>query len=733
MSDDPFKPLAAGGAKPKLRVVAGGSEAAIVSPVPDDAPSPPKVHPTLGAPTSTWAYRDAEGRALGYVRRFDSPDGKEFRPVTLHRNAKGALFWKWVLWPEPRPLYQLDRLAARPQAPVVITEGEKSADAASRLLPGYVVMTSPGGSNAAAKADWSLLRGRRVILWPDADAPGAKYAGAVASALASAGAASVATVKPPDSVKAGWDAADAEAEGWTPARAEALITGAAPMGGDAKAASEAGAGEGAAASKPPRRGSASIIAMAKEGGWTFWHDEAEEPYATVPNEGHRENYRLTSKKFDQYIALRTLDAGLTPPSRHVLEEAKLVFGAMALNGPTKKIIRRVGWQNGCWYLDLCDKRWRVVEIGPAGWTILENHDLPTIRSASMLPLAEPVETDENLGSLLYDFINSDDAGRKFSVAWLLQALSPGPYLIGILNGEQGSAKSSTAKWMRNLIDANISPERSPPKEESDLLTSATSGHVLSFGNISHFSDEMSDAFCRVTTGGGLGARAKYSNGEEFVFYVKNPLLLNGITAFPRRPDLASRSVVINLKPIDRAARKTETEIADRWAAVAPRALGALLAVAAEALRRLPETTLDSKSRMADFELLMEAASPALGWNPGEFAALYHANIDDLDAATIEDDSVAGAIVRFLKQDEPEGWTGEASILLDRLGAKVSDSVRNSREWPRTPISFGSRLARLAPVMRNQGISIEKRHSGRRTISLIPISQKAPPLGGEDGA
>ena len=118
------------------------------------------------------------------VLRFDKPDGdKEFLPLTLWRDAQG-LRWRWKSVPAPRPLYNLDKLAERPDAPVVICEGEKSADAAARIFPKSVATTSPGGANAADKADWSVLRGRKVLIWPDDDAPGRAYAAKVGATLA---------------------------------------------------------------------------------------------------------------------------------------------------------------------------------------------------------------------------------------------------------------------------------------------------------------------------------------------------------------------------------------------------------------------------------------------------------------------------------------------------------------------------------------------------------------------
>ena len=155
--------------------------------------------------------------------RFDKSDGgKEFRPLTLWRDAQG-LRWRWKSVPPPRPLYNLDKLAGRPDAPVVICEGEKSADAAALIFPKSVAVTSPGGANAADKADWSVLRGRKVLVWPDDDAPGRTYAGKVGATLAALDcdvsiidAYALARIAPGGGTrepsKKGWDAADAITE-----------------------------------------------------------------------------------------------------------------------------------------------------------------------------------------------------------------------------------------------------------------------------------------------------------------------------------------------------------------------------------------------------------------------------------------------------------------------------------------------------------------------------------------
>ena len=195
----------------------------LVVPVPPDAPAPPASHIRFGKPIARWAYRNLMGEVLGYISRFDLPDGgKVFLPLTLQRSVRGVR-WFWKALPEPRPLYGLDQLAARPEAPVLICEGEKAADAAQQIFPGHVAVTSLGGAAAASKADWESLRGRETVIWPDNDPSGAAYAREVAEILSDIGCA-VCIIdicllveidggkRAADRTVNGWDAADAIAE-----------------------------------------------------------------------------------------------------------------------------------------------------------------------------------------------------------------------------------------------------------------------------------------------------------------------------------------------------------------------------------------------------------------------------------------------------------------------------------------------------------------------------------------
>jgi ATP-dependent exoDNAse (exonuclease V) alpha subunit len=120
-----------------------------------------------------FAYKDAEENILGYVVRLEDRQGTKITPtLTYCRNDQGDQQWRWQGFGEDLPLYGLDQLAQKPEARVLVVEGEKTAEAAKGLFPEYAVITWSGGCGSVHKSDWSVLKGRDVILWPDNDKAG---------------------------------------------------------------------------------------------------------------------------------------------------------------------------------------------------------------------------------------------------------------------------------------------------------------------------------------------------------------------------------------------------------------------------------------------------------------------------------------------------------------------------------------------------------------------------------
>jgi predicted P-loop ATPase len=142
---------------------------------------------------------------------------KDYLPLcycdVVYKNGSTGRAWRSIGFPEPRPLYQLPEMLASPDAPVIVTEGEKKAVAASRLFPGYAGIAPAHGAKSPHRTNWSLCRDRHFIIWPDHDEPGRQFADRVARLLYDAGAASIAIVDVPEDFPQKWDLADPAPEG----------------------------------------------------------------------------------------------------------------------------------------------------------------------------------------------------------------------------------------------------------------------------------------------------------------------------------------------------------------------------------------------------------------------------------------------------------------------------------------------------------------------------------------
>lgn len=254
-------------AKPALN--GNGPASWPLGPPPDRAPLPVagrlRVHsPRRGCSISfradSWhEYRSIEGALTGLTARVEYGDGrKSVLPVTWRVDpASGRGGWVLKGWSGPRPVYGMQRLRyiSRTSPAVIIVEGEKTADAAHRMLgeAGWAAISASGGSKSSERADWRPLRDfarncsarLSIAVWPDADErprtqggesrlPAALSIERIMSGLTAAfgGTRSFRSlvdcrvVLPPDGLPHGWDLADAELAGWDAGRVMRELAGA---------------------------------------------------------------------------------------------------------------------------------------------------------------------------------------------------------------------------------------------------------------------------------------------------------------------------------------------------------------------------------------------------------------------------------------------------------------------------------------------------------------------------
>jgi len=331
------------------------------------------------------------------------------------------------------------------------------------------------------------------------------------------------------------------------------------------------------------------------------------------------------------------------------------------------------------------------------------------------PLPEPVRDGGHGIEWLRGFLNiTDDDAWRLVIGYLLGCFSKGPYPVLVLNGEQGSAKSTAGRVLRALVDPARTPDRSAPRDERDLIIAANNGHVVAFDNLSGLRDWQSDGLARLATGAGFGTRELYTDAEETLFWAAKPIILNGITDLAVRSDLLDRSLLITLPRIPDDRRQTEARFWATFQAAAPAILAALLDAVSASLGGHRRVTLRRLPRMADFAVWVIAAERAIGWSDGSFLAAYTRNRASGHELALDSASIVPPLLRL-----PVEWSGTAGELLEQLLPLGGEKVIKREDWPAHPRALSGQLRRLAPDLRSIGVEVTfpTRTGQRRPITI----------------
>jgi len=457
----------------------------------------------------------------------------------------------------------------------------------------------------------------------------------------------------------------------------------------------------------------------------LFHTKDGECWATIPVGGHAEHWPVRSTEFRRFLSQRFYMIEGKPPGTQAIYDALNVIEARAqFEGPTETVHTRLAKHGSTVYLDLANKDWEAVRITPAGWQVVINPPVKFRRGKGALPLPYPRQGDIGL---LRQYVNAqDDTAWQLLVSFILACFDPeGPYPVLLIYGEQGSAKSTTARVIKELIDPSDVPLRGTPRDERDLAIAAKNAWVLAFDNVSSLPDWLSDAFCRLSTGAGWATRKLYTDDEEEIFNFKRPCVLNGITEFGSRHDLIDRALVVTLAQIPEKKRKQEKRFWADFELEKGKLLGAFLDAVAVGLKNNERTKLEEVPRMADFAHWVVSCEPALPWDEGAFLATYTENRRQAIESAIEGDPVATAIIELA--EERGVWEGTTTELLADLEDIVTkthggDKVIESKAWPKAASVLGRRLQRSAGFLRSVGIDIDTGWTSEGRVTRICFAE-----------
>jgi hypothetical protein len=646
---------------------------------------------------------------LSMVDLFDSPRGATYvypddrrvhrRPDKSFRqsgNTKG------------RSLFHVDKIASA--ARVFVVEGEKDVLAVEAV--GGVAVSSAMGAGKAHKFDWTPLKGKNVEIVADRDEPGRNHAGHVAAILTPI-AASCVVVSPMQ----GKDAADHIAAGYTL---------------DDFTAADADEDEPAADEDTDRPGRKSVAArlvdMARQHYLLGVTDEGEpfgaakaQPHIAMLLRGGRTGLRAD-------LAARFFAETGAAAGGQALADSTLILEGIAASRPAERLYLRVAEHDAQVYIDTGRTDGQVIRIAAGKWSVTDT--APVRFQRTKLTGEMPLPPRNGDLERLWDFVNIDPEDQAVLIAVLIAALvqPDAPHPILALFAEQGSAKSSTARILVDLIDPSPVPLRQAPRDADSWVTAAAGSWVVALDNLSGIPAWLSDSLCRAVTGDGSVKRALYTDAGLAVLRFRRCMIVNGIDVGAVRPDLAERLAVADLKRITKSLRRPERQLLEEWSVALPSVLSGLLDLAAAVHQRLDTIVVADPPRMADFAHVLAAVDEFLGT---EGLKRYLARADQLS----EDSLSTDPFIDRLRTAAAAPMRGRSGAELLSILTPLEDHWRRPKEWPRNGRDVTTILRRHGPALRALGWQVDddggRNHRNVLLWTIEPPTQQ--PEGHEQNA
>jgi len=401
-------------------------------------------------------------------------------------------------------------------------------------------------------------------------------------------------------------------------------------------------------------------------------------------------------------------AGRVPSASALTDALTVLEGRAAMKEP-EPVHLRLARHEGQVVLDLGTADGRCAVARPGGWSREPRSPVLFRRTKLTSPIPDPVRAGDGLDRLR-SLLNAEEKEFRLIVGWLVAALIVDiPHPIMALRGEQGSAKSSTAQMLVDLIDPSPAPLRSLPRDMKQWAVTASASWAVALDNVSAVPGWLSDTLCKAVTGDGYVDRVLYSDDDVTVLAFRRAILMTSIDPGALAGDLAERLLVIELQPILDTGRRPEAAVRAAYADARPAILASLLDLLALVLGELPGLSMDRMPRMADFARVLKAIDTVQQWTTLDD---YLSASTDVAADVLEGDIFANAVIALANRARE--WQGTAT---DLLAAVVTPDPR-PKDWPKDATRAGGRLKRLATALRTVGIEVTETRSADRNRTRL---------------
>ncbi|NQU45196.1 hypothetical protein HQ520_18085 [bacterium] len=388
------------------------------------------------------------------------------------------------------------------------------------------------------------------------------------------------------------------------------------------------------------------------------------PHVIIPFPDHDEVTPTSSDRFRNRLSALYRQRYGQPPSSEGVKQARIQVEARCDVGLQRELSNRVAQVNSHILYDLSNERHETIEIRPDGWEVVSS---PPIfrRYRHQRPQVSPV-TGRDPKEILR-FVNiPEDQQSLFMItvaSWFVPRISRP---IMVLSGEPGTGKSTTTRFIKDVVDPSQVPTLETPRDPRDLVQNLDHHWCPAYDNLSTIPDWLSDSFCRAVTGEGTATRRLYTDDEDHIRRYQRCILINAISNPAFRVDFLDRAILIESLPIPSERRLPEMLLSERWHRALSGILGGFFDAISLALQRYPHVQLDSPPRMADFARWGCALAHGLGYSPAAFLRDYEAAIKQKWADAVESSDFARIVALIVRSSEGRRWIGSASDLLRTL-------------------------------------------------------------------
>lgn len=432
----------------------------------------------------------------------------------------------------------------------------------------------------------------------------------------------------------------------------------------------------------------------------LWINQNGEEFITLNLNGLFKHIRIDSKEFRKQLQYLFFQRYRKPAhTQAVLEAVQTLSGKALVEGKKYTSFVRIGKGDALIELDLLNGY--AVQIRRDS-IIIDKPICKFEQSSNLKPLPYP---DLNVGVNEWEFLstllNTSKEGIILSLAWLIGCFNiDGEFpVLNIVGEREGVGKSTASKFLKSVIDPANVAIKPLPKVEDDLLVVCLQNHIIAFDNISHITDNLSDALCRISTGSGIAKRKLFTDTDAVLYFVKKPLILNGIDLFAERRDLRRRCIHVELERLSNPRPINQLERVFNEAH--PRLLGWLIKAVQLALREdfIEDFNLTDMANFVEFVCKAEKIFPIPAVN---FVETFKNNRLETSLKVVSENPIVTVILELTEAGE---WRGTVSELHEKISQRfLNTSI--GRNLPKDPKSLSRKIRRMISDLENLGVFCE---------------------------